>query len=84
MKIVKGETVFPSAPGTDRQNCAFPQVAVLPGGRRAADGGNADGGYCTIPFADVVGLAHYCRDIAATCGIDRPNAPVAQYGGREQ
>ena len=33
MKILKKGTVFPSVPGTDRQSCAFPQVAVLPGGR---------------------------------------------------
>ncbi len=33
MKILSQGTVFPSVPGTDRQSCAFPQVAVLPGGR---------------------------------------------------
>lgn len=33
MKIIEQGTVFPSVPGTDRQSCAFPQVAVLPGGR---------------------------------------------------
>ncbi len=33
MKIMNQGTVFSSAPGTDRQSCAFPQVAVLPGGR---------------------------------------------------
>jgi hypothetical protein len=33
MKIPTRGTVFPSEPGTDRQSCAFPQVAALPGGR---------------------------------------------------
>lgn len=33
MRIDKNGVVFPSVPGTDRQSCAFPQVAVLPGGR---------------------------------------------------
>ena len=49
MKILTRGTVFPSVSGTDRQSCAFPQVAVLPGGLwlcgcRAActKGGNQD------------------------------------------
>lgn len=33
MKIVNRGTVCESEPGTDRQSCAFPQLAVLPGGR---------------------------------------------------
>lgn len=33
MRITNRGIVFPSVPGTDRQSCAFSQVAVLPGGR---------------------------------------------------
>jgi len=33
LKIVDRGTVFSSKPGTDCQSCAFPNVAVLPGGR---------------------------------------------------
>ena len=33
MTITDHGTVFPSVAGTHRQSCAFPQVAVLPGGR---------------------------------------------------
>ena len=48
LKIVGKGTVVRSEPGTDRQSCAFPQVAVLPTGRwlvswraAATKGGNA-------------------------------------------
>jgi hypothetical protein len=33
MNVLDRGEVFGSHPGTDRQSCAFPQVAVLPGGR---------------------------------------------------
>ena len=33
MRIVRQGTVIRRKPGTDRQSCAFPQLAVLPGGR---------------------------------------------------
>ncbi len=33
MNLLERGVVFPSEAGTDRQSCAFPQVAVLPGGR---------------------------------------------------
>lgn len=31
MRLAHGGIVFRSVPGTDRQSCVFPQVAVLPG-----------------------------------------------------
>lgn len=33
LKVLERGTVWASEAGTDRQSCAFPQVAVLPGGR---------------------------------------------------
>lgn len=33
MRIIHRGIVFPSRPDSDQQSCAFPQVAVLPGGR---------------------------------------------------
>ncbi len=44
-----------------------------------------DMGYTFLNLgADVVGLGQYCREVAEACGIDRPNSPIAQYGGRER
>jgi 4-hydroxy-2-oxoheptanedioate aldolase len=34
--------------------------------------------------ADVVGLSRYCREIAEAFGIESPNTPIAQYGGKAQ
>lgn len=58
MRIVASGMVFPSMSGTDRQCCAYPQVAVLPSGRwlcscRAActKGGNS-GQHVLLSFSD--------------------------------
>ncbi len=58
MKLLKNGVVFPSAPGTDRQSCAFPQVAVLPGGRwlvgcrAACTKGGKDGQHVMLAVSD--------------------------------
>jgi hypothetical protein len=62
LKIMRKGTVVRCEPGTDRQSCAFPQVAVLPTGRwlvscRAAStkGGNA-GQHVLFSLSDDEGL----------------------------
>ncbi|MEI7818369.1 MAG: sialidase family protein, partial [Desulfuromonadales bacterium] len=58
MKLVSRGTVFQSEEGTDRQSCAFPQVAVLPDGRwiascRAAfTKGGKEGQHVLLSFSD--------------------------------
>lgn len=78
MKITAHGTVISSEPGSDRQSCAFPQVAVLPDGRwlagcRAArtKGGN-DGQHVLLAASD---------DEGGTWRIDPfPHAPPAIDG----
>ena len=58
MRIVDHGIVFRSVPGTDRQSCAFPQVAVLPGGRwlcgcrAACDKGSKKGQHVLLSVSD--------------------------------
>lgn len=58
MTIAERGTAFPSVIATDRQSCAFPQVAVLPGGRwlvgcrAACTKGGKDGQHVMLAASD--------------------------------
>lgn len=58
MNLVSRGTVFHTEPGTDRQSCAFPQVAILPDGRwivtcrAACTKGGKEGQHVLLSFSD--------------------------------
>jgi len=44
-----------------------------------------DMGYTFLSLgADVVGLSLYCREMASAFGIETPNTPIVQYGGKDK